>query len=85
MADRRLSGGDAMVVIVLIMFIFGWVAGWYFALDAWFAEEEVDLDGWDAATILAFVALPAMWAGDRIRHITDRPQTEQSDESAPDA
>lgn len=70
---RRLSGGDAGVIIGLLAFILVWVGGWVWGLVATTdLTDYQDMKWWIAVGIIAIVAGPPLWASNMIKDIIDK-------------
>jgi hypothetical protein len=67
---RQLSGGDAGVVIGLLVFILAWVGGcvWGLVVTTDSADYK-DIEWWVAAIMIFIVVGPALWASNMIKHI----------------
>jgi hypothetical protein len=61
---------DAIVVVALLAFAFGWVAGGCWLL---MVDPVEDISTWDALTIFGLIAFPAMWAGGLVSRIVKGP------------
>ena len=67
---RPLSLGDAIVVVALLVFVCGWVAGWAFVLAR--ASDESLKHGWADALFLLVWFWPPVAAWSMVRGIVGR-------------
>lgn len=65
---KHLSGGDAVVVVVLLLFICGWPLGVFWHLDPSVTD---DLDRWGTVALAALILWPPLWAGRLITRIVE--------------
>lgn len=72
--DRKLSTGDAVAIVALLLFTVGWVALWMLAgeLDSAADDKGEKLSGSAAFMLLAILAGPPLWAGYLVHRIVDR-------------
>lgn len=69
---RQLSGGDAVVIIGLLLFIPIWVGGWLWGLVATDSLTDTSVKWYVWVVITIAIVGPALWAADVIKHITGK-------------